>query len=279
MLAHFRADWDRFIAGGYHLNQDTMLLLRRNLARETLRGEYVKSYGEKVIANYLFEHAIPYRYEQNHNWSGFNYRPDFTLPKSGDRETTVIIEYFGLAGDPDYDDERERKREYWESKGQGWKFIELTPKDISSGPVALEAHLKGILDGMGIQSVRLTEDEIWQLAKRRAIDRFTKAIAAFIGRCRKAWILPSQLRDRIIEHRPLSDIEGWFIDLAFELYQGYLDRLKSTNQDDFDGLMQLRDCVSSRFTDKSLAGRRPPPARDGRVRSRRRRQNVRAANP
>jgi DNA helicase-4 len=58
-----------------------MLEFRRGLVSETLRGEYVKSHGEKVIANFLFEHDIPYFYEQHHWVSGRNYRPDFTVPK------------------------------------------------------------------------------------------------------------------------------------------------------------------------------------------------------
>ena len=56
-----------------------LLRFRRSLPRESLGGEYVKSYGEKVIADFLFEHDIAYKYERNHWWSGINYRPDFTI--------------------------------------------------------------------------------------------------------------------------------------------------------------------------------------------------------
>ena len=45
---------------------------RSSLPRETLRGEYVKSFGERLIANTLFEHDIDYRYERNFRWSGVN---------------------------------------------------------------------------------------------------------------------------------------------------------------------------------------------------------------
>ena len=111
MLAHFREDWDRIIEGRYDQSKEELLRFRRSLPRESIGGEYVKSFGEKVIADFLFEHDIAYKYERNHWWSGINYRPDFTIfrtPKSG-----VIIEYFGLNGDSDYDEMSDEKRAYW----------------------------------------------------------------------------------------------------------------------------------------------------------------------
>ena len=59
MLAHFREDWDRIAKGGYDKSKEELLQFRRSLPRESLRGEYVKSFGEKVIADFLFEHDIP----------------------------------------------------------------------------------------------------------------------------------------------------------------------------------------------------------------------------
>jgi hypothetical protein len=34
------------------------------------------------------------------------------------------------------------------------------------------------------------------------------------------------------------NIERWFVDLAVEIYELYLDRLDAINADDFDGLLQ-----------------------------------------
>ena len=130
MLAHFRGDWDRIIEGCYDKSKEEFLQIRRSLPRESLRGEYVKSFGEKVIADFLFEHDIVYKYELNHWWSGINYRPDFTIfqtPKSG-----TIVEYFGLKGDTDYDEMSENKRAYWDGKKDSTS-IEFSPHDI--GPI------------------------------------------------------------------------------------------------------------------------------------------------
>lgn len=236
MLAHFREDWDRIVDGRYDQSKEELLRFRRSLPRESIGGKYVKSYGEKVIADFLFEHDIAYKYEHNHWWSGINYRPDFTVfitPKSG-----VIIEYFGLNGDPDYDEMSEEKRAYWREKPD-WALIEFSPVDIArNGIDSFLALLKTRIEESGIPCVRLSEDEIWNRVRDRAIDRFTAASVGFIGGCRKQSLSPSALQDLIECYSPLSPVEAMFLDLAHRLYVAYLDRLCATGEEDFDGLMQ-----------------------------------------
>lgn len=236
MLAHFREDWDRIVEGCYDKSKEDLLRFRRSLPRECLNGDYVKSFGEKVIADFLFEHDVDYKYERNHWWSGVNYRPDFTVfqtPRSG-----TIIEYFGLQGDSDYDEMSKDKRAYWDSK-QDWTLIELSPVDImANGVDSFLVDLKKRLEGQGIRCVRLPEDEIWHRVRGRAIDRFTTAIVGFIGRCRKQSLSPSELRSLIDSYLPLSPVEVMFLKLAQGLYVAYLDRLSATGEEDFDGLMQ-----------------------------------------
>jgi DNA helicase-4 len=247
MIAHFREDWDRIVEGRHDQSKEEFLSFRRSLPRESLGGEYVKSYGEKIIADFLFEHDIAYKYERNHSWSGINYRPDFTIfvtPQSG-----LIIEYFGLIGDTDYDEMSERKREYWNTK-PGWKLIEFTPEDISiEGPAVFLKRLKATLLDQGIQCIRLSEDEIWNRVRDRAIDRFTTASVGFVGRCRKQSLSPVELVEKIKSYSPLSPVEGMFLDIAHSLYAAYLNRLSSTNEEDFDGLMQrAAQAVEDGFT-------------------------------
>lgn len=236
MLAHFREDWDRLVEGAFDLNKNDFLGFRRFLPRESLGGEHVKSHGEKVIADFLFEHDVAYKYERNHWWSGVNYRPDFTIfstPKSG-----VIIEYFGMKGDADYDAMSEDKKKYWLEK-LGWRLIECYPSNIAElGDEAFQDELKLTLEDHGVVCNRLSEDEIWHRIRERAIDRFTKAVVGFIGRCRKKSWSPSDLRDNIDAHSAASDVESMFLDLVRELYSAYLARLSATGEDDFDGLIQ-----------------------------------------
>lgn len=238
MLAHFRADWEKIASGGFNLSRDEMLKYRRSLASETLRGEYVKSYGEKVIANFLFEHDVPYLYEQNHWWSGRNYRPDFTIPKSGSMPKGIVVEYFGLAGDPDYDEQSAEKRDYWEKKAHEWVFVELEPKHLASGKMGLERILDQALVAAKVPIKRLSEDEIWHRARERSILRFTEAVSGFVGRCRKQWLTPKDLARKIGGYPFVSDIEAWFVEIAVEIYETYLNRLDAIGCEDFDGLMQ-----------------------------------------
>ncbi|NCQ85778.1 MAG: UvrD-helicase domain-containing protein [Microcystis aeruginosa W13-18] len=79
MMAKFRGDWENLVRGGHLLNREEMLSYRRSLPREGLDGRYYKSFGEKAIANFLFEHNLFYSYERNYDWNGINYRPDFTI--------------------------------------------------------------------------------------------------------------------------------------------------------------------------------------------------------
>ena len=238
MLGHFRADWESIVRGGLTLSRDEMLSFRRSLVSETLRGEYVKSYGEKVIANFLFEHDIPYFYEQHHWVSGRNYRPDFTVPRGGVMPRGVVVEYFGLSGEPDYDEISAKKRAYWQTKEGEWAFIELGPNDWSGDSQTLGRTLKQRLAEVGVQARRLSEDEIWERTRQRTILRFTAATSGFVGRCRKQWLTPAKVHERMLAHDFAGDIEKWFVQLALELYELYLSRLDAINADDFDGLLQ-----------------------------------------
>lgn len=69
----------------------------------TLQGEKVKSYEELMIANWLFENSIPYKYEADYEFrvgdgTRRRYCPDFYLPEVG-----VYIEHFGIRKDVDAD--------------------------------------------------------------------------------------------------------------------------------------------------------------------------------
>jgi len=235
MLEHFRADWERIVKGGYDLEKSELIEYRRSLPNVSLRGEYLKSYGEKLIADFLFEHDIPYKYERNYWWNGVNYRPDFTIFLSA--ESGLIIEYFGLRGDPDYDELTKEKKEYWR-QNRSWKLVEVSPSDVSVGRDHFFTTFKQILEKDGVNCSPLTEDEIWDRIKDRAIDRFTSTAVSFIQRCRKLSLTPRQLTDLIDSRNDLSTVEEQFLEIANPLYRAYLERLSATGEEDFDGLMQ-----------------------------------------
>lgn len=235
MLEHFRTDWERIIAGGYDRGKSELLEYRRSLPNVSLRGEYLKSYGEKLIADFLFEHDVPYKYERNFWWNGVNYRPDFTIFITA--ESGIIVEYFGLMGDSDNDELTEEKRKFWRKK-QSWKLLDFSPSDVLVGREQFFSVLKQLLVDGGVKCTPLTEDEIWHRIKDRAIDRFTKTTVGFIQRCRKLSLTHVQLNNLIHSRNDLSTVEEQFLEIAQHLYGGYLNRLNATGEEDFDGLMQ-----------------------------------------
>lgn len=235
MMAHFREDWDSIVDAGLNLSKADILALRRSLPRETLAGELVKSRGEKVIADFLFEHDVPYKYERNHWWDGVNYKPDFTVFKT--KTSGVIIEYFGLTGDERYDEQTRQKKAYWAAK-KDWVLIDLYPNDIA-GPNRWDSlkKLSELLSIHGIHCSELTDTEIWQRIKQKSIRRFTRVVSTFIGRARKKSWSPLELKRQVGAHIHASDAELKFLSLGIDVFGTYLERLEATGDDDFDGLL------------------------------------------
>lgn len=234
MLSHFKGNWEAIEAGGHNLTKEKQLLYRRSLPNQTLKGEYVKSYGEKAIANILFEHDVEYKYEKAfYLTDGTIYRPDFTITAPNKRQ--VIIEYFDLADNPEYDRQIQRKREYWASKNT--PLIEVYQKDVAGNLDTLTTELLGFLKEDGVPYRNLTEEEIWEKLKDRAIDEFTKAIKSFIGRCRKKDLTASGLRALIRSYSSDLPTENTFLEIATDIYDEYLTTIQREQLEDFDGLM------------------------------------------
>lgn len=129
MEQYYAAEWEalgqRRIAAGREEYFRRVL----DAPMETFGGEFVKSFGEKMIANVLFCNDVTYQYERSFAWSGQVYRPDFTVLRDG--KPIAVIEYFGRAGDLDYDEQSAAKREYWATRGA--VLLELTPAAIARG--------------------------------------------------------------------------------------------------------------------------------------------------
>ena len=85
---------------------------------------------------------------------------------------------------------------------------------------------------------RLSEEEIWNRLKDRAIYRFTAVVRGFIQRCRKLSLTPEQLSERVNNHDYASEVEEHFLNLVQVFYASYLERLQATGEEDFDGIMQ-----------------------------------------
>ena len=76
----FRQEIKELEDAGAFLSEEKYYVYRRNHVQDSLGGQPVKSIGEKWIADFLFEHDIPYVYEHPRFWDDGHrgiYRPDF----------------------------------------------------------------------------------------------------------------------------------------------------------------------------------------------------------
>ena len=109
-----------------------VVLLRPSRRREygrpsvTLRGELVRSYSEKIIADWFYRNGVRYVYERpvfDRRGSMIS-RPDFYLPDYG-----VYVEYWGLVGTKkEYD--RTMKWKIEQYRRSGVRIVSLFPEDF-----------------------------------------------------------------------------------------------------------------------------------------------------
>ena len=88
---------------------------------QTMKGEYVKSYEEILIANFLFSSSIEYEYEWKYEHRTATkefqqYHPDFYLPQYG-----IYIEHFALDKNGKAPDYFNRNKDHTYEEGVEWK--------------------------------------------------------------------------------------------------------------------------------------------------------------
>ena len=242
MLAHFRNDWENIVVGGYEKDKEEFLKFRRSLAHITLKGERVESTNEKLIADFLFEHDIPYKYRRQHWLNSTDYGPCFIVLKK--KKADLILRPTGNKNPVDA------------TINKDLKLMELSRSDVSlEGIESFRKTLKNSLQKERIRCNKLSEDEIWDRIKDRAIDRFTKTITSFINKCRQLFWTEELLENRIsaylkinqqgscattVENIALgtSSMESQFLKIVQRIYFVYLERLSATKKEDFNGLIQ-----------------------------------------
>ncbi len=241
MLKYFREDWENIVSSGLHLSSEEMVAYRRSLPYLGLDGKHYKSHGEKRIANFLFEHDIPYNYEKNFWWNKINYKPDFTIPIQDNLIKGIVIEYLGMVGNKEYNIQIIEKRDFWRKKND-YEYIELYPEDQLDKVI-------NTLKQYNIMGNRLTDIEIWHRIKYRAVDEFSFIVSQFISLCRKLMITPIDLVKIVKKNNSLTELQIDLIRVIWKIYQEYLISLTQNNQEDFDGLlMQAVETINSGYT-------------------------------
>jgi hypothetical protein len=196
MYAFFRKEMREIERTGFLLDQEAYFDFRRNLLQVTLNGERVKSVGEKIIADYLFEHDISYGYEKVWLWGRQVYRPDFSIYEE---QKDYVIEHWGIdENDPrkqvppewtqtwdEYYAEMQAKRAYWNAKQV--VLIETSVQDLHNGREAFEVILQRKLIGVGIRKPKLTSVQLHQKVRDKdyTVMRLSELFTQFIQRAKK----------------------------------------------------------------------------------------------
>ena len=239
MLAYFREDWQR-IVGGKLLPAEGLIEHRRGLSRESLAGDRVESFIEKLVANTLFEHDVDYSFKRSYFWNGINYRPDFRINSSA----KVVIECFGRPDEDDHDERADEKRKFWRGMKNGdWTYIEVSRADFHDGEEALVARLLRKLQEAGIPCNPLSNQKIWERIRKRAVDQFTEAMRNFIARCRQRGLGSHELKSMVASHKSIFKYEEMFLEVGMSVYSNYLHRLAADKEEDFNGLIRRAESM------------------------------------
>lgn len=248
IYSFFRKEMREIERAGFFLDEEDYYDFRRNLLQVTLNGERVKSMGEKIIADFLFEHDVSYVYEKVWLWGSQIYRPDFSIYE---QQKDYIIEFWGIdetdpakQAPPDWSQtweeyyvEMQAKRAFWKEKSV--ILIETSIRDLRNGREAFEAILKSKLTRAGIKKPKLSSTELLHKirAKDHTIMRLSELFTQFIQRAKKQAFKTHDVQKQIQNYQPKDDREAVFLDLACRVYMEYEQTLNRQNKIDFDDLM------------------------------------------
>lgn len=244
----FRKEMAEIEEAGFFLGEEAYFDFRRNLTQISLNGERVRSTGEKVIADFLFEHDISYGYEKVWLWGSQIYRPDFSIYE---QQKDYVVEFWGIdESDPikqvpqgwsqtweEYYAEMQAKRAFWHEKEV--KLIEFSIKDLRDGREAFELILNSKLVQAGINKPKLPTAKLFQKIRDKdyTITRLSELFTQFIQLAKKRMLKAVDIQKKIMAYHTEDEREAVFLDLACRVYLEYEQSLFSQHKIDFDDLL------------------------------------------
>ena len=229
-----------------HVNKN-YLLYRKNRKLITLNGEKVKSEGEKWIADFLFEHDIPYKYEKLLTQNGrLLYKPDFTLFINSKE---YILEHWGI----DENDETKKVPEYWSKswdeyqkemiwkrelvKRKNYTLIETNLSEKNKGRNEFEKILKQKLENSGIKCIK-NKEPIEKLIKYKKF-KINKDFINFINIAKQNKYTPEKISEILnVNKESFTKYAYDFLVLANIVYNEYEKQLNKENKTDFNDILK-----------------------------------------
>lgn len=242
----FRKEMAEFERKELHLSDEEFYDIKRAETDSTLDGRYqVKSRGEKWIADFLFEHGIPYFYEAaiwNRN-IGENIHPDFEIPFEGRK---IIIEHWATTHDdrnplPDwfsvtkeqYLAQANKKIWFYGDQSEKITLVEMNAQECHLGRDSFETILKERLQNVGLKCFKKPPQELIREILQRQRSKIIANLGSFISKAKSHNLSPSDLRKRI-ESRKGDDRTVIFERLSLEVYEKYEQKKLSGARRDID---------------------------------------------
>ena len=212
----------------------------RGVELRTLNGDLVKSYEELVIANYLTEHDIAFRYEASYETPTATrrhrqYQPDFFLP-----EYDIYIEHFAL-------DARGNPPPNWQGYAEGvaWKrqvhqrygtrLIETYSWQYQQGQGPLLSSLREQLEKAGVGFKRVSLRALVLRMAETVISWLARLLATFLNHVKNSKLTSEELRGRALDQqRDMS-----FLNVFERVRAGYERLLEEEQALDFHDLINL----------------------------------------
>jgi DNA helicase IV len=203
----------------------------------TFKGEKVKGYGERIIANFLLKMGIEYEYEASYQYKTKSmdfrqYKPDFYLP-----EHNIYIEHFGIDKNGNTAPYIDKEKYH---QGIGWKrkihkdhktvLIETFFHEHIDG--SLRNKLTKKLEDAGIECKPLPNDAVIEtLHENNELTEFAKLMSQIIKRYKANWFDQRKLNSKLN-----ASPHKKHLDIALELMMPLKDRYEKilTDQDEID---------------------------------------------
>lgn len=218
----------------------------RTKNKYTIRGEFLRSSEEVMIANYLYIHNVEYDYEKPYPYMnrGKIYLPDFTIYFG---EKTYYLEHYGI-GQKNGNNRYNAVENWWYRKGIAYKSrlhdkhktkLMTTYSSYDDGD-DLISHLRQELEKNGIILRKKDEKEIFKQLSETSKDtyymRFILFCMEFLNSFKsKGFKLVAF--DNLIDQHKDDQRTVMFLKFAKDLYQYYEMELKINNLIDFNDMI------------------------------------------
>lgn len=255
MLEHFETDWMEILRVQSVGKNPILASEYESYPRDTLRGDSVRSHGEKSIADFLYKRNIDYKYEKPIARENTVTFPDFTITRGN--KPPLIIEFFGIVGVNSYHREAVRKiRNYEVAKVP---ILSLYPKDISSGEYVIKIINFLVSNEYSPEEIaELSSEALWEKMRIRGRNEFNSSVYSFIARASQRNLSPETINQRLpltLGGEELSGNVLQFSILSTEVYGEYLSVLREKRMTDFNQILQnatllLRQGVCNIFSNE-----------------------------